>query len=69
MKKGKSIRVADFRKARCYTQAHLAKLLGVTQSTVAMWETGKVIPSMKNIISLAKVLGVTVDDICACIEQ
>ncbi len=69
MKKRKCICIADIRRARCYTQRYLASLLGVTQSTVAMWETGKVIPSMKNLIALAEVLNVTVDDICALIKK
>lgn len=69
MKKGKCICIADMRRARCYTQSYLAARLGVTQSTVAMWETGKVIPSMKNLIALAEVLNVTVDDICASIKK
>lgn len=60
--------IARFRKERHYTQEYLAKLLGVGQSTVACWETGRSIPSMKNIIALAELFGVTVDDICACLK-
>lgn len=61
--------LVTMRKDRLYTQAYLARQLGVTQSTVAMWETGKVVPSMKNILALADLYGVTVDDICSCIKR
>ena len=60
---------AKFREERHYTQEYLAKLLGVAQSTVAGWETGRASPSMKNIIALAELFGKTVDDICACIKK
>ena len=68
-KKGKCICIADMRKSRGYTQEYLASLVGAKQSTVAGWETGRSRPSMKRIISLASVYGVTVDDICACIKK
>lgn len=66
---GKHNSLVTMRKDRLYTQAYLAQQLGVTQSTVAMWETGKVVPSMKNILALAALYGVTVDDICSCIKR
>ena len=66
VKKSNNIRLTDIRKERCYTQAYLAELLGVTQSTVAMWESGATVPAMKRIIALAELFGKTVDEICAC---
>lgn len=37
----------EWRKGRAYTQADLADLLGVTESTVFRWETGRMsIPPM-----------------------
>lgn len=64
-----SASIARFRKEHHYTQEYLAELLGVAQSTVAGWETGRSSPSMKRIIALAALYGVTVDDICACIKR
>lgn len=43
------------------TQTELAKQLGVTQSTVAMWESGTVMPTGAMIPQIADVLGCTID--------
>lgn len=47
------------------SQDELAKLLGVTRSTVAMWETGKSFPRADMLPQLAKILGCTIDDLFA----
>lgn len=49
------------RKARGWTQAQLAQRLGVTASTVAMWETGKRVPPAGKGRVLAEMLGTTLD--------
>jgi transcriptional regulator with XRE-family HTH domain len=36
----------------------IARALGVAESTVSMWETGKRFPSPENLVGLAKVLEV-----------
>ena len=49
------------RKERGYTQQYLAERLNIKQSTVAMWETGKSVPTMKNMIALSEILNTDVE--------
>lgn len=50
----------ELRKKKGYTQQFLAEKLNVKQSTVAMWETGKSVPTMKNMIAISEILNVDV---------
>ena len=59
----------EIRKGRQLTQQNLAKRLGVGQSTVAMWENGKSVPSMKNLLKLSNILEVSVSDLCASFKK
>ena len=45
------------------TQEQLAEMLGVTQGAVAQWEKGLTHPAYETLPKLAKVFGVTVDDL------
>lgn len=54
----------ELRKEKHYTQQRLADALNVRQSTVAMWETQKSVPSMKNLLALSRLLEVSIDTIC-----
>ena len=45
------------------SQMALAKSLGVDQSTVCLWESGKTSPRPDVAIRLANILGCTLDDI------
>nr|DAV09739.1 MAG TPA: helix-turn-helix domain protein [Caudoviricetes sp.] len=54
----------ELRKEKHFTQQRLADALGVKQSTVAMWETNKSVPSMKNLLALSRLLEVSIDTIC-----
>lgn len=54
----------ELRKEKHYTQQRLADALNVRQSTVAMWETKKSVPSMKNLLALSRLLEVSIDTIC-----
>lgn len=47
------------RKRRGLSQAKLAELVGVEQPTVQRWESGKRLPDLDSLQTLAKVLGVT----------
>ena len=49
------------RKNKNYTQDKLAKLLGVSRSTVAMWESGSSQPDNRLLSVLADTLDVSVD--------
>lgn len=53
------------RKARNMSQQQLANALGIAQSTVAMWETGKRIPCGGILQPLAQILGCTIDELFA----
>ena len=45
------------------TQFDLAKLLGVSRSTVAMWENGTNTPPTNILIKLADLFGCTIDEL------
>lgn len=50
------------------TQKQLAEMLGIRQSTVAMWETEINKPRADKLLELAKILGCTVDELLKNIE-
>ncbi len=54
-------RIAALRKEKQWSQAALAKRLGVSPSTVGMYEQGRREPSGDILISLASAFGVSVD--------
>lgn len=49
------------RQERGLTQMELAKILEVSQSAVAMWETGKARPRASLLVNISKTLNTTVD--------
>lgn len=49
------------RKAASCTQTQLADKLGISQSTIAMWETGKAYPRADMLPAIAMALGCTID--------
>lgn len=51
-------RLRELRKKNGYTQASLAKALGVSQSTVGNWEAGSRVPNFDNLERVAKIFGV-----------
>lgn len=51
------------RKSNGLTQWDLAQMLGVSQTTVAMWETGANNPTAEKLPVLAEILGCTIDDL------
>lgn len=54
-------RIKSLRKGKGYTQAHLAKLLGVARSTVSMWESSPQEPDNETLGKIADVFGVSTD--------
>lgn len=58
MKKIKELRIS-----RGLTQNDIAIELGLSQSTVAMWENGKNVPSSSVLPKLSKILGCTIDEL------
>lgn len=53
------------RKALGLTQEDLANRLSVARQTVAKWESGESLPDLENAYALAKLLGVSVDNLIA----
>lgn len=51
------------REKKNFTQQQLANLVGVKRSTVAMWESGKNLPTALKISKLAQILNCTSDEI------
>ena len=56
---GKKIRT--LRKTRGLSQEDLSHLLGVKRSTISNWEIGRRSPSIKDVDSLAHIMGVGLD--------
>lgn len=55
--------IARFRKARDLTQQELAERLHVTHQAVSQWEKGASMPDISLLQPLARLFGVTVDDL------
>lgn len=56
-------RVAALRKEKGFTQSELAEKLNISNKAISRWETGEGYPEITILPSLAKELGVTVDDL------
>lgn len=55
--------IKQLREARGWTQLALANKLGITPSTVYKWESGRNEPKVMQLRAVAKVFGVSSDDI------
>ena len=55
--------ICSLRKDKGLTQSALAELLNISNRTVSKWETGEGLPDISLLPYLAKVLGVTTDEI------
>jgi len=56
-------KIRQIRKERGISQALIAKTLGITQGAISQWENGITAPSSTQIIPLANVLGVNVEEL------
>ena len=56
-----SHRIKELRERNHFSQAEIAKILGITRSSVNAWELGISIPSTKYIIELAHLFAVPTD--------
>lgn len=54
-------RIKELRKQSNYTQADLAKILGISRSSVNAWEQGISQPSLKYLIKLAQTFKTSTD--------
>lgn len=56
-------RLAEARRARGITQEELAGRLGVSRQAVSNWERGEASPDTDNLIALARLYGMSLDDL------
>lgn len=54
-------RIRVLREQKSFTQTDLAKLLGITRSSVNAWEQGISVPSTQYIVELAQIFKVSTD--------
>lgn len=57
------INLKMYREQKGLSQADLAKMLGISQSTVGMWENGKNRPRVQVLEKLTEIFGVTTNDL------
>lgn len=58
---GISERISCLRKQKGLSQYQLSELLGVSRQAVSKWENGLSMPDMENLVSIAQILGVTLE--------
>ena len=61
-------RIAALRKENGYTQEQLAAKLGISNQAVSKWENGSSDPSTSNLLALAKLFGVSAEEILSKIK-
>lgn len=59
-------RLIEFRKKFGYSQEELGNQLNVSRQSISNWESGEVTPSIDYLKELAKIYGVTLDDLLNC---
>lgn len=64
---GETIKV--YRMERNMTQEFVAESLGVSRQAVSKWEMGTSDPSTSNLLALAKLYGVSAEELLGCIEK
>jgi transcriptional regulator with XRE-family HTH domain len=61
-------RINSIRKKKGLSQEDLADRLDVTRQSVSLWETDQTIPTIDNLISIAKVFGRSLDELCRGVD-
>jgi len=56
-------KIYELRKAECLSQNKLAEMLGVSNKAVSKWENGNAKPSIEQLLKLAKIFNVSVEDL------
>lgn len=59
-------RLVEFRKKFGYSQEELGNQLNVSRQSISNWESGEVTPSIDYLKELAKIYGVSLDDLVNC---
>ena len=55
--------IKDARERKGYSQKELAEKAGINKSNIGHWERGQTFPSIINLIPVADVLGMTLDEL------
>ena len=61
--------IKRLRAAKRMTQEELAAQLHVTRQAVSAWETGTADPSTSNLLALAKLFGVSAEELLRSVEK
>jgi len=56
-------RLLEFRKQNKFSQEELAEKIGISRQAVSKWECAESSPDLDNLVSLAELYGVTVDEL------
>ncbi len=56
-------RLYEYRKANGYSQEELAEKIGVSRQAISKWERSESSPDTDNLIALAKLYGITIDEL------
>ena len=62
-------RVKEYREKAGYKQSELAEMVGARRETIVHLENGRYNPSLKLAMDIAKVFGVTVEDVFTFTED
>lgn len=57
------MKLKEFRKSKKITQEKLAQLLGVSRTTVTMWERGASQPDNDTLLAISRILEISVDEL------
>lgn len=68
-KKTLGVILKEYRTHSKMTQEFVAESLGVSRQAVSKWENGTSDPSMSNLIALAKLYGITADEILKQVQR
>jgi transcriptional regulator with XRE-family HTH domain len=64
-----SERIRALRKEHGYSQEQMARKLHLTQGAISQWENGLTVPAADQLMTLADVFGITVDELLGREQQ
>ena len=62
-------RLATLRKNAAISQSHVAEVLSVSRQAVSKWENGTSDPSTSNLLALAKLYGISPEELLKEIQE